>query len=123
MEMSSINLLEMHCSEPEPDQFPMTDVEIGYYAQYITGWRLIENEGEKGLGKRFPFADFAQGHAFTDRIAALAEEENHHPAIFLAWGRVIISWRTHKVGGLHLNDFIMAAKTDEVYRELSDKKR
>ena len=58
------------------------------------------------------FADFAAALDFTNRIGALAESEDHHPAILTEWGRVTIGWWTHVVGGLHRNDFIMAAQTD-----------
>ena len=114
-----IDLLKLKCKEPIPGELPLTDKEINDYLPLINGWRLLEGEGEKGLGKRFPFKNFSDGLAFTNQVAALAEEENHHPGIFLAWGRVIISWRTHKVKGLSLNDFIMAAKTDEMYKNLA----
>lgn len=50
--------------------------------------------------------------AFTQKIAVLAEDENHHPAILTEWGKVTVLWWSHKINGLHVNDFIMAAKTD-----------
>ena len=60
-------------------------------------------------------ADFAGAIAFTNRVADLAEAEGHHPAIITEWGRVTIRWWTHAIGGLHKNDFIMAARTDKLY--------
>jgi 4a-hydroxytetrahydrobiopterin dehydratase len=66
------------------------------------------------LEKVYAFPDFAKALAFTNRVGELAESENHHPAILTEWGRVTITWWTHKIKGLHRNDFIMAARTDEI---------
>ena len=63
-------------------------------------------------GKVFNFDNYSDAISFTNKIAQLAEEEDHHPAILLEWGRVEVTWWTHKIGGLHKNDFIAAAKTD-----------
>ena len=64
------------------------------------------------LERVFTFSDFAQALAFTNKVGALAEEAGHHPAILTEWGKVTVTWWTHKIGGLHRNDFIMAARTD-----------
>ena len=64
------------------------------------------------LNRVFKFKDYGQSLAFTQKVAALAEEEDHHPSIILEWGTVEVTWWTHKIGGLHKNDFIAAAKTD-----------
>lgn len=61
------------------------------------------------------FRDFARALAFTNAVGEVAEEEGHHPVIELTWGRVTVTWWTHKIGGLHQNDFIMAAKTSQLY--------
>jgi len=74
------------------------------------GWQVIE---EHHLEKTFPFPDFAQALAFTNRIGAIAEEEGHHPDIYLAWGKVRVTIWTHKVDGLTRSDFILAAKIDK----------
>ena len=62
----------------------------------------------------FKFDDYEQSLKFSQKVAALAEEEDHHPAILLEWGKVEVTWWTHKIGGLHKNDFIAAAKTDNL---------
>ena len=59
--------------------------------------------------------DFAQALKLTTEIAKLAEQEQHHPALLTEWGRTTVTWWTHKIKGLHRNDFIMAAKTDQLY--------
>jgi 4a-hydroxytetrahydrobiopterin dehydratase len=112
------DLLKMKCKQPVEGENPLTDAEIQEYLAMVQGWTVIENEGEKGIGKRYAFDDFAGPLEFAVRVGRLAEEEKHHPAIFFAWGRALLSWRTHKVKGLSLNDFIMAAKTDEIFDQL-----
>ncbi|MFL6246094.1 MAG: 4a-hydroxytetrahydrobiopterin dehydratase [Thermoanaerobaculia bacterium] len=73
------------------------------------GWQVIE---EHHLEKEFPFPDFASALAFTNRIGAIAEEEGHHPDIYLAWGKVRVTIWTHAVNGLTRSDFVLAAKID-----------
>ena len=75
------------------------------------GWRVIE---EHHLEKEFAFPDFAQALALTNAIGAIAEEQGHHPDIYLAWGKVRVTIWTHKIDGLTRSDFILAAKIDEV---------
>lgn len=75
------------------------------------GWRAV---GQHHLEKEFPFPDFATALAFTNRVGALAEEEGHHPDIYLSWGKVQISIWTHKVNGLTRSDFILAAKIEQL---------
>ena len=76
---------------------------------------FIDKDGELRLERVFTFKDFNQAVAFTNRVAEIANEEDHHPAILTEWGKVTITWWTHKIRGLSLNDFIMAAKTDQLY--------
>jgi 4a-hydroxytetrahydrobiopterin dehydratase len=78
----------------------------------IPDWERREVDGVPRLERTFRFPDFAAALAFTDRVGALAEEQGHHPALLTEWGRVTVSWWTHKIGGLHRNDFVMAARTD-----------
>jgi 4a-hydroxytetrahydrobiopterin dehydratase len=72
-------------------------------------WRIVD---EHHLDKEFPFPDFAQALAFTNRIGAIAEAEGHHPDIYLSWGKVRVTIWTHKVDGLTRADFVLAAKMD-----------
>jgi 4a-hydroxytetrahydrobiopterin dehydratase len=64
----------------------------------------------------YSFNNFVEAIAFTNRVGELAEEENHHPALLTEWGKVTVTWWTHKIRGLHRSDFIMAAKTDKYYQ-------
>jgi len=82
---------------------------------HIIGWQAREMDGVDRLEKVFKFKDFLEAMAFTNRIAVIAEEQGHHPLITTEWGGVTVQWWTHKIKGLHRNDFIMAAKTDEIF--------
>ncbi len=109
----------MKCEACRGDVPPLSDEEIAALAPHVPEWRIVEREGIKRLERTFRFADFAHALAFTNKVGALAEAEDHHPAIVTEWGRVTVTWWTHKIRGLHLNDFIMAAKTDRLYAEES----
>jgi 4a-hydroxytetrahydrobiopterin dehydratase len=80
----------------------------------LADWSVMEVDGVERLERAFTFASFADALAFTNAVGEVAEAEGHHPAILTEWGRVTVSWWTHKIGGLHRNDFIMAAKTNDV---------
>lgn len=108
-------LARMKCSACRGDEPPLTDAEIEDMRPQVPEWDLVERDGVKRLERQFEFQNFAQALAFTNRVGGAAEEEGHHPAIMTEWGRVTVTWWTHKIGGLHQNDFIMAAKTDELY--------
>ena len=80
----------------------------------IPDWQPITTDSVLKLNKVFNFDSYSEAISFTNKIAQMAEEEDHHPAILLEWGRVEVTWWTHKIGGLHKNDFIAAAKTDSL---------
>ena len=103
---------EMKC-EPCRGGVPiLTDTEIDQYYHELQRWSVVERNGIKRLERSFDFKDFAEALAFTNKVGELAEREGHHPDILTEWGRVTVTWWTHKIKGLHKNDFIMAAKTD-----------
>ena len=77
----------------------------------------MECEGIERVERVFTFNNFADALSFTNRVGALAEAEGHHPAILTEWGRVTVTLWTHKIRGLHRNDFIMAAKVDSLTAE------
>ena len=93
----------------------MTDDEVAELRPQVPDWELLELDGVPRLRRTFGFDDFAHALEFTNRVGAIAEAEGHHPALLTEWGRVTVSWWTHKIRGLHRNDFVMAAKTDELY--------
>lgn len=80
-------------------------------AQLGGDWEVVE---WSSLRKRYRFADFATALAFVVEVGAVADAENHHPDIELGWGRVQLTWTTHDVGGLTENDFVMAARADDI---------
>jgi 4a-hydroxytetrahydrobiopterin dehydratase len=93
----------------------VTKAEITELRPQIPDWKLLTRDETPRLERVFSFQDFAEALAFTVKVGELAESEGHHPAILTEWGRVTVGWWTHKIRGLHRNDFIMAAKTDELY--------
>ncbi len=100
------------CIACRRDSPRLTDAEVAALRPAVPEWAVVVREGVQRLERAFRFPDFATALAFTDRVGALAEAEGHHPALLTEWGRVTVSWWTHKIGGLHRNDFVMAAKTD-----------
>jgi 4a-hydroxytetrahydrobiopterin dehydratase len=82
-----------------------------YLPQLARGWQIVENHH---LQKTFRFKNFAEALAFTNRIGELAEQQGHHPDIYLSWGKVTVDLYTHKINGLHENDFILAAQIDSL---------
>jgi 4a-hydroxytetrahydrobiopterin dehydratase len=100
------------CVACRRDSPRVTEAEIAELRPEIPEWQLLERDGIARLERLFPFPSFADALAFTNKVGALAEEEGHHPALLTEWGRVTVTWWTHKIRGLHRNDFIMAAKTD-----------
>lgn len=110
-----MTLTQEKCVACRRDAPRVTDAEIADLSPQIPDWELIEVDSVKRLRRVFSFDDFAQALAFTNKVGALAEDEGHHPAILTEWGRTTVTWWTHKIRGLHRNDFIAAAKTDRLY--------
>ena len=91
---------------------PLEGAELAkLHEQLGNDWRVVEAHH---LEKTYRFADFREGLAFTNRVGQLAEEQNHHPDIHLAWGRVRLTLWTHKIDGLTESDFVLAAKVDRI---------
>lgn len=94
---------------------PMTVGEYTLYLQQLPQWHVTLINGISVLTRDYACPSFASALQLTNRIGELAETADHHPALLTEWGKVTVSWWTHKIGGLHLNDFIMAARCDEVF--------
>ena len=107
-------LLKEKCTACRRDSPRVTEAEIRELQPQIPEWKLVERDGIERLERVFPFANFAEALDFTNRVGALAEEEGHHPVILTEWGRVTVGLWTHKIRGLHRNDFIIAAKIDSL---------
>ena len=88
--------------------------EISTYRQQLPDWDVSTQDVPK-LYRTFRFRNFAEALQFTNEVGALAEAADHHPALLTEWGKVTVSWWTHTIRGLHLNDFIMAARCDALF--------
>jgi 4a-hydroxytetrahydrobiopterin dehydratase len=111
-------LEDMKCVACRPDSPRVTEAEMAELHPQVPDWEVVSREDIPRLERAFKFKNFAQALDFTNRVGAIAEEEDHHPAILTEWGRVTVTWWTHVIRGLHRNDFIMAAKTDRLYGDL-----
>ena len=109
-------LSEGKCEACNIDAISLSEDEIKSLQPQIPSWSIIEDEDKiKRLICAFAFKDYDESLNFTNIVAKLAEEEDHHPEIILEWGKVTVSWWSHKIKGLHHNDFICAAKTDKLF--------
>jgi 4a-hydroxytetrahydrobiopterin dehydratase len=102
------------CNACRSDAPQVTEAEIQHLKPLVPEWTWVEREGIPRLERVFRFPNFVDALSFTNRVGALAEAEGHHPAILTEWGRVTVTFWTHKIRGLHRNDFIMAAKVDSL---------
>lgn len=114
----AVTLANETCVACRRDSPRLTDAELEDLKREVPDWAVVEREGILRLERVVRFPSFAEALAFTDRVGALAEAEGHHPALLTEWGCVTVSWWTHKIRGLHRNDFVMAAKTDAAAREM-----
>ena len=112
-------LARERCTACRRDSPSVTPEEIAQFSPQTPGWELIDRDTVPKLDRTFKFQDFAQALEFANRVGELAEEEGHHPRLTTEWGRVGVTWWTHKIRNLHRNDFVMAAKTDGIYEDMS----
>ena len=99
------------CRGGEP---ALSEAELAQWLPQLPEWQLIQRDGVNQLQRVFKFRDFASALHFTNQVGQLAEQHDHHPAILTEWGKVTVTWWTHVIKGLHQNDLIMAAKTDQL---------
>ena len=107
-------LTRLQCEPCLGDMPPLTDSEIASLHSQVPEWRVVEQQGVKRLERTFRFKSFRAALEFTNQVGELAEAQGHHPMIVTQWGEATVSWWTHAIKGLQRNDFIMAAKTDEL---------
>jgi 4a-hydroxytetrahydrobiopterin dehydratase len=107
-------LAHMLCIPSSEGTPPMQEKQCRRILENLPGWQLITVDETLRLQRSFSFPDFKSAIAFTRQVGELAEAEQHHPEILTAWGKVTVTWWTHSVNGLHMNDFIMAARTSEI---------
>lgn len=110
-------LHELKCVACRGGEPTLTSEEIARLLPGVPGWRLDVVDGMNRLTRTFKFKNFRDALAFTNHVGEIAEAEDHHPLIVTEWGKVTVQWWTHKIGGLHKNDFIMASKTNRLIGE------
>jgi len=108
-----MKLSEQACEACRAGAPKVSEAELKDLLREIPEWTPVVREGMLQLERTFKFPDFLGALAFTNKVGALAEEVGHHPALLTEWGKVTVTWWTHTIRGLHKNDFIMAAKTDQ----------
>ena len=107
-----MSLTQKKCGPCEGGVPPLTKDPIALFlSQLKQKWAVVDN---KKIRREFKFEDFAEAMKFVNKVAALAEEEGHHPDLHIHWNKVLIELWTHEIGGLAENDFIVAAKIEEI---------
>ena len=107
-------LSTQQCEACHVDAPKVSDEELQQLMSQLPDWVPEVRDGVMMLERVYKFKNFKQAWAFSNKVAELAEAEFHHPAILLEWGKVKVTWWTHAIRGLHKNDFICAAKTDQL---------
>jgi|TARA_B110000483_G_C17790660_1_gene387361 4a-hydroxytetrahydrobiopterin dehydratase len=111
------NLLNQTCEACEIGAPLVSEDEQSKLLANLDGWIIDRSENPK-LVNEYRFKSYADASRFVTLIVNLAESEDHHPKITLEWGLVILEWWSHKIKGLHINDFICATKSDKIFRLL-----
>lgn len=106
-----MSLRDKKCVPCEGGALPLSWAEAETLRKETPEWQLLD---AKSISRSFAFKNFAQALAFANKVGAIAEEEGHHPDLHVEWGRVTIVLSTHAIGGLSINDFILAAKIDTI---------
>ena len=107
------DLSSQSCEACQIDAPKVPQDQIQILLSEINGWFLIDEPINK-IQKIFSFKSYKDSVDFSNKVASLADDEDHHPQIILEWGKVTVIWWSHKIEGLHKNDFICAAKTDKL---------
>lgn len=105
---------ELRCEACHADAPALNTAQQQSLLSELDGWALVHRDAIPQLEKVYRFKNFKQAWAFSDKVAQLAEDQFHHPAIVLEWGQVTVTWWSHSIKGLHKNDFICAAKCDRL---------
>jgi 4a-hydroxytetrahydrobiopterin dehydratase len=111
------DLLQQKCVPCHGGETAIDPAQIAAFQSQIPDWCQYPVNGVERIERVYRFKDFKTAIAFTNAVGDLAEAAEHHPALLTEYGKVTVTWWTHTVGGLHLNDLIMAAKTDELAKQ------
>ena len=110
------DLLKKKCVPCEGGLVPFDISQIHKYQKKVDGWHVINNDNKNfSLEKKFKFKNFEESQNFINKVGTISEEEGHHPDISFGWGYAKITIQTHAIEGLSENDFILAAKIDQIF--------
>ncbi|MCE2570141.1 4a-hydroxytetrahydrobiopterin dehydratase [Motilimonas eburnea] len=109
-------LSQLNCQPCQGDMAALPEQQQVALMAQLPDWQRGAEQGKPRLSRLFRFKTYAAAVHFTVQLAELSEQADHHPKITLEWGRVNVEWWTHSLDNLHLNDFVMAAHTDQLYQ-------
>jgi len=109
------NLSEQSCVPCHGNVSPVSEQEIAQYKPLIPEWELMRQQDSPYLQRRYQLPNFKVALNFAQKVGEIAEQQGHHPTLIVEWGKLTVQWWTHAINGLHRNDFIMAAKTDNMF--------
>jgi 4a-hydroxytetrahydrobiopterin dehydratase len=109
---ADLPLSRQHCSPCQLGTRAMLPADVSVHLSKVPRWKKVTTDNMDRIQREYHFKDFRAAADFVYKLAALADREDHHPAVAIEWGQVTVTWWTHRANGLHTNDFIMAAKTD-----------
>lgn len=107
-----MNLTQQKCVPCELGGEPLPKNEVDFYAKDVPEWKVAPDY--KMISRVFSFKDFREALAFVNKVGDIAEHEGHHPDLKIHWNKVTLELWTHEVKGLSVNDFILAAKVDQI---------
>ena len=108
------DLINKKCTSCEGGSIPFDISEIHKYQKKVDGWEILEEKKIFLLHKQFNFKNFKESQRFINKVGEISESEGHHPDISFGWGYANIQITTHAIEGLSENDFILAAKIDQI---------
>lgn len=110
-----MNLVTKECEPCKKGAPKLSNERIKIYLYEVASWKVVSEDEELKPFKKFDFNNFEETMTFVNKVAATAQQNGHHPILLVEFRAVSIWWWTHKIRGLHENDFIMASKTDEIF--------
>lgn len=117
-----MSLAQAKCVACSADAPKVSDDELAKLIREIPDWNIEVRDDHMELERLYTFKNFRHALAFTNAVGAIAEEVGHHPALLTEWGKVTVTWWSHEMGGLHRNDFILAARTDVLAADAEGRK-
>ncbi len=112
--MTELN--QRHCEACTADATIFSEQQALQLLPQLPEWQIVERDQIPRLWRRYRFSNFVDALAFTNRVAEMAEQQGHHPDLLTSWGSVEVHWWSHKLKGLHNNDFVCAARSDQLYQ-------